>query len=492
MTKETVETPKEIRQAMKGDLHRPIYHFLPPRNWMNDPNGLFYWGGRYHLFYQFNPYHPLWGNIHWGHVSSVDLVHWEDHPLALIPEKGSGDENGCWSGCLVDDRGVPTAVYTGFVDPVNTPVLLARSQDPLLIRWHKSQHNPVIGKAPQGVNATDFRDPYVWYGDGKWILVIGAGLQNGDCAVLLYDSPDLIDWQYQGPLYQEKSLDSVTMWECPNFFKLEDKYVLLVSLFPDIQGVYYYVGSFDGRRFMPQIQGYYEPGPIFYAPQVRQFQDGKPILFGWLLEGRSKTAIKSSGWAGVQSLPRELALDDNGYLISKPLDALATLREACVIKKDIGLQPGERERVPVRGRYLEIVAQVSCEAGVFVLAVLASPDGAEVTYIQCDFDAKTFTLDTSRSSQSDQVTGAKQTVNMPEPTSKAIKIHAFIDGSVIEVWIDDRVVLSGRAYPTMAESDGLYLFSKAAHAKLDLLRVWQMAAIWPTDFLRPGIEVNRE
>src|ERR1700748_1854334 len=97
---------EKLREALAGDQHRPRYHFIAPANWMNDPNGAIFWNGRYHLFYQYNPNGAFWGTLHWGHTASSDLVHWEDFPIALSPSEDGADKNGCWSGCVIDDRGV--------------------------------------------------------------------------------------------------------------------------------------------------------------------------------------------------------------------------------------------------------------------------------------------------------------------------------------------------------------------------------------------------
>src|ERR687893_1789285 len=107
------ETEQVLYERLSQDPHRPRYHFLPPANWMNDPNGLIQWNGEYHLFYQHNPFGPLWGNMHWGHATSSDLVHWTHQPIALAPTPGSPDEDGCYSGCMVVNGGMPTIIYTG-------------------------------------------------------------------------------------------------------------------------------------------------------------------------------------------------------------------------------------------------------------------------------------------------------------------------------------------------------------------------------------------
>src|SRR5688572_12844442 len=134
---EAAGSDREVEQR-----HRPQYHFLPPANWMNDPNGLIQWQGQYHMFYQYNPNGPFHGTIHWGHAISSDLVHWEHLPIALAPTPGGPDEDGCWSGCAVDDGGVPTFIYSGARNRVER-ACLATSSDGLLT-WEKYPGNPII------------------------------------------------------------------------------------------------------------------------------------------------------------------------------------------------------------------------------------------------------------------------------------------------------------------------------------------------------------
>ncbi len=479
MTEEWFQDPQATRRQLAGDPHRPLYHFLPPRNWMNDPNGLFYWQDRFHLFYQFNPYRPVWGFIHWGHASSPDLIHWEDHPLALQPTAEDGDANGCWSGCLVDDQGVPTAVYTGFVDPTQTPVILARAQDPGLLTWQKSPHNPLLEGPPEGVKQTDFRDPYVWCEDGVWKMILGAGLESGAGAVLLYHSHNLLDWDYQGPLFSARTRDAVQMWECPNFFPLGDRFVLLVSLFPGILGVYFYVGDYDGRSFRPQTEGFLTESPFFYAPQVRQLKDDRMIMFGWLLEGREDEALEDAGWAGVQSLPQELSLDEEGRLVSRPVLETHSLRGDGRQISILNLAAGEKRQLPVTGRHLEVALTVDISDAELCLDVLASPDGKEKTSLRLNSAGRQLEMDLRQSSCSEALKKPLLVTALPETQSETVSLRVFIDGSVIETWVDDRHALTGRAYPGDASADGLFIAASGAKLTVKDLKIWKMKAIWP-------------
>jgi beta-fructofuranosidase len=176
-------TADQERERLSGDPQRPIYHFLPPSNWMNDPNGLSQWDGQYHLFYQYNPLAARWGVIHWGHAVSADLVHWADLPIALSPTPGGPDADGCWSGCIVNNGGVPTMLYTGLRGTAQRPCL-ATSADGLLT-WHKYPGNPVIAEPPADVDVLDFRDHCIWQEDGDWYQVIGGKIDGVGGAALL-------------------------------------------------------------------------------------------------------------------------------------------------------------------------------------------------------------------------------------------------------------------------------------------------------------------
>lgn len=478
MTQEWFVDPQATRHAMAGDPHRPRYHFLPPRNWMNDPNGLFYWRERYHLFYQFNPYRPVWGYIHWGHASSPDMIHWVDHPIALTPTEGTGDANGCWSGCIVDDGGIPTAIYTGFVNQSHTPVMLARAEDQDLLAWKKSPHNPILEGPPSNVTQSNFRDPYVWREQGAWKMVVGAGLENGAGAVLLYQSNDLMDWAYQGLLFSAHTLDSLQMWECPNFFPLGGKHALLVSLFPGVMGVYYYVGEYNGRTFFPEKEGFLTRDPYFYAPQARRL-NGRMILFGWLLEGREEKALEEAGWAGVQSLPTELSLDAEGHLVCRPAREVESLRGALTHIPEIVLEAGESRKLPVSGRHLELALTLDSSGAGLQLDLLASAVGKERVSLRLMFAERMVALDLR---EMHTLTGEGKPclqMELANDAPETLTLRVFIDGSVIEVWLNDRMSLTGRAYPSAENTGDLVISSLDGALRVRDLKIWKMTGIWP-------------
>ena len=206
------------REPGPEDPHRPRYHIVPPTGWLNDPNGPIQWRGQYHLFYQHNPTTPFFpgtpslGTMHWAHLVSEDLMHWEELPVALSPTAGGPDAGGCWSGCAVDDRGVPTLIYTG-VYPERQCVATSRDD---LLTWDKYAGNPVIAAPPEGLDVTGFRDPHVWREGDRWQMLLGSGIRRLGGAVLLYSSPDLVHWEYTGPLLVDDGEQPGAVWRRVN------------------------------------------------------------------------------------------------------------------------------------------------------------------------------------------------------------------------------------------------------------------------------------
>ncbi|MGI8406655.1 MAG: glycoside hydrolase family 32 protein, partial [Thermomicrobiales bacterium] len=221
-----------------SDPYRPTYHFTAPANWINDPNGLVEWHGQYHLFYQHNPFGPLWGNMHWGHAVSSDLVHWEHLPIALAPTPGGPDAEGCFSGCAVNLGDYVLLMYTGVNEHGEQLPCIATSSDDTLETWTKDERNPVITAPPAGLETVFFRDHTVWNEDGIWFQGIGSGIAGQGGAVLLYRSPDLRTWEYVHPLIvgdakQTPPFPTGTGWECPDFFTVDGRHGLIFASHDD-------------------------------------------------------------------------------------------------------------------------------------------------------------------------------------------------------------------------------------------------------------------
>jgi beta-fructofuranosidase len=477
----------QIRRRMAADHLRPLYHFLPPHNWMNDPNGVIQWQGRYHLFYQHNPNGPYWADMHWGHAVSDDLVHWRDWPIALAPTPGGPDQNGCWSGSAVVDDGTPTVVYTGVSfklpeegfrggpDAMQT-VCLARSQDGMRT-WEKDPRNPVLSQPPADLDISPegFRDPYVWRQDDHWEMVIATGILGQGGAVLLYRSPDLRDWQVVGPLYLSR--EHGPFFECPSFFPLADRHVLIFGQM-SVGRSRYVVGTYADQQFTAEGTGLLDAGPA-YAPQILIDQRGRRLLFTWIWEGGWPNSPSHADWAGICPLPRLLSLRSDGTVVSRPIPELTALRGTGVHLADIDLSAGEERALPVRGNCLELVAELDVsQATGGGLRLCCSGDGREKTTVVYDRLQRSLTLSAMPASR-DWPQRSSTVTDLSLAAAERLKLHIFIDRSIVEVFANDRCSLTSRVYPK-PDSQGIRLFANGGPVSLTSLDAWHMNPIWPT------------
>jgi beta-fructofuranosidase len=464
------------REQLAADFHRPTYHFLPPSNWMNDPNGFIHWQGQYHLFYQYNPFGATWGNMHWGHAVSPNLVNWTDLPLALIPSPGTADESGCFSGCAVDDDGVPTFIYTGWQETSATPQTqcVATSRDGLLT-WQKHPGNPVLNVIPPetGQNV-DFRDPFVWKEADGWYMVLGSRIGETGGVVFLYRSADLATWDYIGPLFEGTVDRSGYVWECPNFFRLGDQWVLIISAHP-LPGqttgfIYYFVGSYANHRFTPVYEAVLDHDAL-YAPLSMLDAAGRRVMIGWIPERRSREEMTRVGWSGAQSIPRLLSLDAKNRLITTPVPELETLRRA---QHSLPAQALNGETMlPLQGWALDMEAQFSPAAdGTCGLALGCSADGRERTDLRYEAATQRLSIQT----MTDGVVTASKDIPHPLEAGEALRLRLLLDGSVLEIIANGRTSLTHRLYAADRASNGLRLHGSGT--RLDSLTIWEMASIW--------------
>lgn len=476
-----------------GDRLRPRAHVTAPGGWLNDPNGVGVWDETYHLFYQYNPDAPVHDAIHWGHLTSTDLVHWRDEPIALEPEPGP-DQDGCWSGVLVDDDGVPTLVYSGRRAGVESACLAVGSPD--LRTWRRDPANPVVVGPPEGLATTAFRDHAVWRTDGTWHMLIGSGVVGIGGTALHYVSADLRNWVYRGPLLtgdaadcpDESALDvdnrawTGTMWECVDLFDLPapdgtSRTVLVFSAWDDGRTLHpmYLVGRWADGVLVPE-------GPArlldlgrrhFYAPQ--SFTDdrhgGRRVIYGWMQEARTEAACRDAGWSGVLTLPRELTLGPDSRLRSGPVPEVAALREepldvtdggACAVQADV------------------VADLVLPDGGRVDVTMLATPDGSERTVLTVlrRGDLAEVSLDRSASSLDPTLDVAPLGGGVPVDPSGRLAMRLLLDRSVVEAFVAG-MPLSARVYPTREDATRLSVAAFGG-ARVEDLRAWALGEAFPS------------
>ena len=470
--------------SLQNKLHRPQYHFLPEKNWMNDPNGLIQWNGQFHLFYQYNPNGAFHGTIHWGHAVSSDLVHWQRLPIALAPTPEGPDKDGCYSGCAINNEGTPTFVYTG-ISPQT--VCLATSSDGLL-SWEKYEGNPVIDQPPPGVieHATgDFRDPYVWRENDKWFMVIGSKREGQGGLVLFYQSQDLVEWEYlgiflAGDVQKTKPFWTGTVWECPNLLEIDGKRVLIVSAQNDrgeLMFPFYHICHLQNLKFTSIFEQKLVYGNCFYAPQVMKTDDGRWVMFGWLQTGRRSSASTEAGWSGVMSLPMSLSLLPDNRLEIQPVEELKSLRQThWKLDEETSLSKFVQK---IKGASLEILLEcdVSPDAE-FGIKVCCSPDFEEQTQVIYDSSNGRLLLNKTQSSLSTVVDRDMQKAPLQLGKDEKLRLHIFVDHSTLELFANNHVCMASRIYPTREDSLMVDFFVQNGTVNINSLDVWEMKPIW--------------
>jgi beta-fructofuranosidase len=459
--------------------YRPIYHFMPECNWMNDPNGPIHYQGEYHLFYQHNPYGVQWGNIHWGHAKSKDLIHWEHEPIALQP---SGDyaEDHCYSGCtIINDQGIPTIYYTSIGSGERNATSGAQQWSAYsldgLKSWTKSALNPNLKlDIHEGLSILEWRDPYIWKEEDHWSMVMGGSSDGKGCA-LLYFSDNLENWKFQGYLYLSK-LEEEKIWECTHVFKFDKKYALLYSPSGPVR---YYTGTLnENNELIPENEGMVDYGGWegYYASTGFVDASGRRLLWGWLPEeSRGEDFPVALDWAGVMSLPREVELKPNGRLKFSPVAEIELLRDEYWSWENIQLDSKGWD-TGIRSRAIEIMAKLEkneCQSPVRIL-LLRSDDGEEHTDLIIDCASGRIEIDRSKSSLFPGTHRSAIQGKLPDDSGDMLTLRIFIDHSVVEVFAGDETCLTTRVFPSLPNSTGVFLQADESMMNCAKLEVWSM------------------
>lgn len=468
------------------DPHRPAFHAMPPAHWANEPHGLVHHEDRYHLFYQYNPSGPYWAHIHWGHTSSQDLLQWDDHPIALAPEPGF-DSYGVWSGDAVVHDGMLKTIYTG-VDGARARVGLAEMHGYGDFRKHPA--NPLFHLPPG--NFEDFRDPYVWQEGDHWYLLIGSGVPHGGGGTsLLYRSGDLINWDYRGEVMGEGDpAESGEYWEMPMIKHLEDDvhYFGITDL--PIGRNTYWLGNWENEHFTPYHDAPHRLDLInrFLSPAIERTPDGRIVAVGIIPNHISSEFARDLGWEHVFSFPREWYYHEEDQILgqraARELEALRGEHQRIDL---VTIGDGRSDVLPgMSGTKFEMIADITVsdadEAGVILRA---TPDGQEQTRIYFDARTDEIVVDLSSVSNNPDTERDVRRGSFELKKGERLKLHVFVDNSVIEVFVNDKQALATRAFPTRADSDGVDLFARGGSARANV-DFWELDPAYDTSVEEPS------
>lgn len=431
------------KNIVENGKMRQRYHFMAQCGWMNDPNGLIYFNGKYHFFFQYNPYGEFWDSMHWGHAISSDMLHWEYLPLALAPSEpyDNYQRGGCFSGSAIEYNGKLVLMYTGTTNEGNGPEQtqnIAYSEDG--IHFEKYEGNPVV-RAPEGVPGDLFRDPKVWKYKNMFYMVCGAS-REGKGQALLYQSEDLLHWAFVNVLAESRG-EWGYMWECPDFYQVGDKYVLTFS--PMGAGDHtsvYLIGDFDYEtgKFNCCSSDEIDWGFDYYAPQSFETPDGRRIMVGWANEWEWMPLWKDwgptykEGWCGSFTFPREVGIMESGKLQFVPIREIKSLRNNPQRISELVVTETEKEITAGDGVSFEIKMKIDLEktdAEKFEMDFRCG----EGKKTECIFDFKSAEMSVNRSEADGWSRGTSRSV-MYLKGKKELDVHVLSDQSSIEIFTD--------------------------------------------------------
>lgn len=472
------------------DVMRPRYHGMPAANWTNESHGMYYSGGRYHLFFQKNANGPYMSRLHWGHISSENLYDWREERIAIMPGD-SYDIKGCWSGCVFADEeitgGKPNIIYTG-VDYARAMISQAVPEDDDLLIWKKVDNNPIINGRPGGLS-DDFRDPYFFRNGNDAYIIVGSQKGGLGTTTLHQYNPATKHWSNDGRTFfsAASASEDGTFWEMPNVTPMGNgKFLFTVTPIGTSQGVrtLYRVGTVDENgQFVPDA-GFESPKTVeltsrhgygLLSPTIYQ-HEGKTIALGIVPDKISSAENYNLGWAHCYSLPREWSLDAKGNLIQKPFSGLREMRAEGGFSRSGFELNGTLALGDVKGREAEILGVFTAGSAPFGFRFFKNA-GSEAT----------LTVNPATNSVTVDFTGLRRTVNdggaydgiytctLPE-TVKAgeeYKINLFIDHSILDIFVNDKWATSIRVFPVSAGDDEIEAFADAStHVKS--LEAWKL------------------
>lgn len=428
--------------------NRPMFHFSTPVGWMNDPNGFSEFRGEHHLFFQYYPYATHWDSMHWGHAKSTDFIKWEYLPAALAPDCAY-DNFGVFSGSAMEDNGKQVLIYTGVEEKIleNGEKRICQNQCIAVgdgVDYRKLEKNPVVtaDMLPEGSSMEDFRDPKMWKEDGRYYMVAGNRSSDGSGQIALFYADRLDEWKYSGILDRSENKCG-KMWECPDFYPLGGKQVLMISPqemeaegleFHNGSNTAFLIGNYEKEmlRFSREAIQNVDYGLDFYAPQTMQTEDGRRVMIGWMQSWDNPMYPDTQLWSGMMTIPRELSLI-NGRIYQKPVRELNKYRKNSVsykgicVEKETGL-----EEIEGRSIDLECILKGN-EYGKFKIRLAA--DEKRYSEIVYDREDKILTFDRTHSGlQKDTISTRSMYV---ESKKDVLSLRILVDKYSVEIFVND-------------------------------------------------------
>lgn len=466
---ETALCWKELKLSGSFDMankesFRPVYHHTPAYGWMNDPNGMFYKDGVYHLYFQYNPYGSVWGNMHWGHSTSTDLMHWKFEGCAIVPDAWGAIFSG---SCVVDHENTAgfgkEAVVAFYTSAKSTPwgdiqmQSMAYSLDNGKT-FTKYEGNPILTSSEK-----DFRDPKVfWYAPGKhWVMILAVGQH-----MEIYSSVNLKEWKKESEFGAMQGAHG-GVWECPDLVEIpvegtrEKKWVLICNLNPGGpfggSAAQYFVGSFDGKKFVnesPTQTKWMDWGKDNYATVTwNNAPDGRCIALGWMSNWQYANNVPTRQYRSANTLARDLTLYREGqelYLKSTPSVEVKKARGKKVSIPSFKVSE-KHEMVNLfeekQGAYeVEIVIQ---NTGASKIAFCLLNDKGEKVSMYYDLNRKQFVMDRSESGKVDFSKDFPAVTVAPVNVDKELTLRLFVDRSSIEAFGEDgKFVMTNLVFPS--------------------------------------------
>ncbi|WP_238590776.1 GH32 C-terminal domain-containing protein [Paenibacillus beijingensis] len=511
------------RSKLAADTQRPQFHAEPPGSWQNEPGGAIYFNGQYHVFYQSNPRGPFWNHIRWGHLVSDDMVHWRDAKDAVIPGRFDVDPEGAWAGgSALDGNGVPVIFYTAGDDrqSPNQRINIARSTflqdgDNDLNRWTKSSKVIVNQGSGEGIPG-EFRDPFVFKDGDTWFMLVTSGKKDGSGndvggTALVYSTTDPTlegGWTFRGDLYVGDYAaypETGRVWELPNLLPLGSggKYIFLINPAKmsrqeyQSRYTYYWIGTWNPEtaKFTPDDP---EPqlldvGEHFTGPAGTVTSDGRAVIYSIAQGRRTATMDYNAGYAHNFGLPVHVSLRPDGKLGVEPISELQSLRGSQLVNitTDTGFDSANTVLGSVYSDMYEIKAEIDPgSANEVGFSLRRSPGAEEETIVYYKKSSKEFFVNRTHSSLNPDVEKWYQggVVNIG---SENIKLHIYVDRSMVEAYLNGLKSLTTRAYPTRGDANGLQLWANADSNTVTVksLQVWAMNSAYP--LVNPtGVTVN--